>query len=306
MKKISEKIVRHRNKILLLAVLLLIPSFFGFIHTRVNYDILTYLPQESESMENQELLNDEFNLASTDLLVINGMKDKDVVKLKEKIKKIDGVDTVLWRDDLIDISVPKSALPKMIQDNLYAKDSTLMIVTFKEPAASDRTMDAIAQIKKYANIGCFQAGFSAITEDTKDLVIHETPIYSVIAILLCLFILCLGLKSWVAPFVFLLGIMFPIAYNMGTNFFFGEISYITKALALILQLAVTMDYSIFLLHRYQEEKAKDISNEEAMAQAIHATFVSITGSSVTTIAGFLALCAMLSMQALFQRNMFHF
>lgn len=292
MEKISKKIVKHRNKILLLAILLLIPSFLGFVNTRVNYDILTYLPQESESMVNQNILNDDFNLASTDLLVINGMKDKDVVRLKQKIQKIEGVDTVLWRDDLLDITVPKMALPKIIQDNLYAEDATLMIVTFSNPAASDETMDAIAQIKKYADLGCLQAGFSAITEDTKDLVIKETPFYTSIAVVLCLFILCLGLESWVAPFVFLIGILFPIAYNMGTNFFFGEISYITKALALILQLAVTMDYSIFLLHRYQEEKSKNISNEEAMAQAIQATFTSITGSSITTIAGFLALCFM--------------
>ena len=292
MEKIAKRIVKHRNKILLLAILLLIPSFLGFVNTRVNYDILTYLPQESESMVNQTILNDDFNLASTDLLVIHGMKDKDVVTLKEKIKTIEGVETVLWRDDLFDITIPQSALPKVIQDNLYAEDSTLMIVTFSNPAASDETMDAIAQIKKYANLGCLQAGFSAITEDTKDLVLKETPIYTSIAIVLCLLILCLGLESWVAPFVFLLGILFPIAYNMGTNFFLGEISYITKALALILQLAVTMDYSIFLLHRYQEEKRKDISNEEAMSQAIQATFTSITGSSITTIAGFLALCFM--------------
>ena len=288
----SKKIVKHRNKILLLAILLLIPSFFGFIHTRVNYDILTYLPQETESMINQKDLSEKFHLASTDLLVISGMKDKDVVSLKHKIEKIDGVDAVLWRDDLFDINIPQSALPSIIQDNMYSEDSTLMIVTFLEPSASDRTMEAISKIKKYASLGCLQAGFSAITEDTKDLVTRETPIYSAIAILLCLVILCLGLESWAAPFVFLLGIMFPIAYNMGTNFFFGEISYVTKALALILQLAVTMDYSIFLLHRYQEEKEKNQTNEEAMAQAIHSTFLSITGSSITTIAGFLSLCVM--------------
>ena len=292
MKKLSEKIVSHRNIILFLAVILLIPSFLGWMHTRVNYDILTYLPQESESMQNQKNLSEDFHLASTDLLVVEGMKDKEVVQLKNKIKKIDGVDSVLWRDDLFDLSIPKEALPSIIQDHLYSEDSTLLIVTFEEETASDKTMQAIATIKKYANIGCLQAGFSAITEDTKDLVTRETPIYTGIAVLLCLLILCMGLESWVAPFVFLLGILFPIAYNMGTNFFLGEISYITKALALILQLAVTMDYSIFLLHRYQEEKAKKQTNEQAMAQAIQATFTSITGSSVTTIAGFLALCTM--------------
>ena len=292
MEKLSKFIVRYRKIILILSIVLLIPSVFGYLNTKVNYDILSYLPADSESMQAQDILNDDFNLSSVDMLVVNGMKDKDVLKLKKEIQDIKGVDKVIWRDDATDISVPKEAIPENIQKMLYSGDSTMLIITSKEPTASDTTMNAIAQIKKYAQMDCYLAGFSAITEDTKDLVNQETPIYSLIAVLLCLVVLCLGLKSWVAPIVFLIGIMFPIIYNMGTNVFLGQISYITQALALILQLAVTMDYSIFLLHRYQEEKTKTDTKEDAMSKAIHATFVSITSSSVTTIAGFLALCAM--------------
>ncbi len=340
MEQLSRFIVKHRNAILLVAVLLLIPSIFGYLNTRVNYDLLSYLPKDTESMKAQDVLGDDFNLSSVDMLVVNGMPEKDVAKLKTQIEGIDGVDKVIWRDSVLDLSVPREAIPESIQDMLYSGDSTMLIITFREPTASDRTMNAIAQIKQYSQMDCWLAGFSAITEDTRDLVTTETPIYSAIAVALCLVVLCLGLESWVAPFVFLLGIAFPIIYNMGTNIFLGEISYITKALALILQLAVTMDYSIlpfvfllgiafpiiynmgtniflgeisyitkalalilqlavtmdysiFLLHRYQEEKAKEgVTNEEAMAAAIQATFVSITSSSITTIAGFLALCFM--------------
>lgn len=293
MEQLSRFIVKHRNAILLVAVLLLIPSIFGYLNTRVNYDLLSYLPKDTESMKAQDVLGDDFNLSSVDMLVVNGMPEKDVAKLKTQIEGIDGVDKVIWRDSVLDLSVPREAIPESIQDMLYSGDSTMLIITFREPTASDRTMNAIAQIKQYSQMDCWLAGFSAITEDTRDLVTTETPIYSAIAVALCLVVLCLGLESWVAPFVFLLGIAFPIIYNMGTNIFLGEISYITKALALILQLAVTMDYSIFLLHRYQEEKAKEgVTNEEAMASAIQATFVSITSSSITTIAGFLALCFM--------------
>ncbi|EOS60997.1 hypothetical protein C815_00723 [Firmicutes bacterium M10-2] len=292
MEKLSKFIVKYRKIILIISIILLIPSVFGYLNTKVNYDILSYLPADSESMQGQDILDKDFNLSSVDMLVVNGMKDKDVLKLKEQIQNIKGVDKVVWRDDVTDISLPKEAIPENIRKMLYSDDATMLIITFKEPTASDTTMNAIAEIKKYASMDCYQAGFSAITEDTKDLVNQETPIYSLIAVLLCLVVLCLGLKSWVAPIVFLIGIAFPIVYNMGTNVFLGQISYITQALALILQLAVTMDYSIFLLHRYQEEKAKTDTKEDAMSKAIHATFISITSSSVTTIAGFLALCAM--------------
>ncbi|MBB5182046.1 efflux RND transporter permease subunit [Catenisphaera adipataccumulans] len=292
MEKISDFIVRFRNQILVLAILLLIPSYFGYVNTKVNYDLLSYLPQSSESMKAQKILGDDFNLASVDFLVVNGMKDKDVAKLEEKIQKIDGVDEVYWRDDAVDITIPKEALPQKVQDALYSDGATMMIITFKEGTSSTRTMDAITQIKKTASKDCYLAGTSAISEDTKDMVDREMPVFSAIAVALVLVVLWLGLESNFAPFVFMLGIMFPIIYNFGTNVFLGQISYITKALAMVLQLAVTMDYSIFLLHRYQEEKQKNDSNEKAMSKAIQATFVSISSSSITTIAGFVALCVM--------------
>ncbi len=293
MHKLSSFIVKYRNLILIIAITLLIPSGIGYIHTKVNYDLLSYLPQDCESMKGQTILGDDFNLASVDFLVIQGMKDKDCVDLKHKIEKIDGVEKVLWRDEVLDISIPKEALPTNIRKILYSNnDSTMMMVTFKEETKSTRTMNAIKEIKKVMNNKCFLGGMSAISEDLKELTEKETPIFGVIAILLCLVILFLGLESNFAPFIFLVGIAFPIAYNFGTNIFLGEISYITKSLALVLQLAVTLDYSIFLLHRYQEEKKTRQTKEDAMSYAIEATFTSITSSSVTTIAGFLVLCVM--------------
>lgn len=292
MEKISNFIVKYRNKILIFAILLLIPSALGFIGTGINYDLLSYLPQEAESMEAQEILGDDFNLSSVDFLVVNGMKDKDVAELKQEVKKVDGVEKVYWRDDVLPITIPKETLPKSVRSMLYSDDATMMIVTFKEGTASDRTMNAISNIKKIAGKKCFLAGMSALSEDTKDMINHDMPIFSLIAIVLVLFVLWFGLESNFAPFVFMLGIGFPIAYNFGTNIFFGQISYITQALAMVLQLAVTMDYSIFLLHRYQEEKLRGNDNETAMSHAITQTFVSISSSSITTIAGFMALCAM--------------
>ncbi len=292
MEKISNFIVKYRNKILIFAIFLLIPSVLGFIGTGINYDLLSYLPQEAESMKAQEILGDDFNLSSVDFLVVNGMKDKDVAELKQEVKKVDGVEKVYWRDDVLPITIPKEALPKSVRSMLYSDDATMMIVTFKEGTASDRTMNAISNIKKIAGKKCFLAGMSALSEDTKDMINHDMPIFSLIAIVLVLFVLWFGLESNFAPFVFMLGIGFPIAYNFGTNIFFGQISYITQALAMVLQLAVTMDYSIFLLHRYQEEKLRGNDNETAMSHAITQTFVSISSSSITTIAGFMALCAM--------------
>lgn len=292
MEKLSRFIVKQRNRILILAIILVIPSILGFIDTGVNYDILSYLPSEVESMRAQSLLGDEFNLASVDMLVVNGMKDKDVVKLKKEIQQVDGVAKVYWRDDVLDITIPKEAIPERLNKFLYSDDSTMMIITFEEGTASQRTLDAIAQIKKIAAKDCFLGGMSAIAQDTKEMVDNEILLYSGIAILLVLVVLWLGLESNAAPFVFMLGIAFPIIYNFGTNIFLGEISYITQALTLVLQLAVTMDYSIFLLHRYQEEKKHNESKEEAMSKAIQATFVSISSSSITTIAGFVALCIM--------------
>lgn len=292
MKKLSDFIVRKRNLILLIAVLLLIPSAIGYARTKVNYDLLSYLPKDVESMKGQKSLSDDFNLASTGMLVVENMPDKNVAELKKEIQSIDGVKDVLWRGDILDISIPKEVLPKDVKDMLYSDKGTLMVITFEEDGASQRTMDAIHKIKGYSEKQCYLGGFSAVSEDIKDLSEKETPLYGVTAIILCVIVLFMGLESSIAPFIFVLGIAFPVAYNFGTNVFLGEVSYITKALALVLQLGVTMDYSIFLLHRYQEEKNKTSNRDEAMSNAIQATFTSITSSSVTTIAGFLALCAM--------------
>ena len=291
MDKMSKWIVKYRNMILAVAIVLLIPSAIGYFNTNINYDLLSYLPSTSESMKTQKILGDDFNLSSVDFLVVNNKSDQEAAKIKEEINKIDGVEKCIWRDDVLDISVPKQAIPESIQDMLYSGDSTMMIVTFKEPTSSMRTMNAISKIKKYTKDDCYLGGMSAISEDTKDQTEHDTPIYAGIAVVLCMIVLFLGLESTIAPVVFMLGMIFPIVYNFGTNVFLGEISYITKALAVVLQLAVTLDYSIFLLHRYQEEKQK-LPNEEAMAKAIKATFTSITSSSITTIAGFVALCVM--------------
>lgn len=292
MKKLADFIVKKRNKILLIAILLLIPSALGYLRTKVNYDLLSYLPKEAESMIAQTSLADDFQLASTGMLVVEDMPNKQVAQLEEEIQGIDGVKDVLWYDDVLDLRIPPEVLPDEFREVLFSDTSTMMVITFEEETSSQRTMDAIKTIKGYAEKQCYIGGFSAITEDTKDLINSETPLYGVIAILLCIVVLFLGLESTMAPFVFVLGIAFPIVYNFGTNFFLGEISYITKALALVLQLGVTMDYSIFLLHRYREEKRKCSDREEAMSNAIQATFTSITGSSITTVAGFLALCAM--------------
>lgn len=291
MENIAKCIVRHRNKILILAIALLIPSIFGYLNTKINYDILSYLPQDCESMKGQNILDEKYHLASVGIMVTNDLSDQEVVQLEKKMEAVDGVKQVFWRDDVLDISVPKEMFPQEVQQQLYSGDSTILIVTFDEDTASTRTMDAIQQIKQISNKECYLGGMSAIAQDTKELANSEMRRYIVIAVALSLIVLFMGLESTVAPLIFMIGILFPIVYNFGTNFFLGEISYITQALAAILQLAVTMDYSIFLLHRYQEEKKK-CNNEEAMTKAICATFSSITSSSVTTVAGFLTLCFM--------------
>ena len=291
MEKLSKWIVKYRNVILVIAILLLIPSAYGYFKTDINYDLLSYLPASSESMKAQTILGDDFNLSSVDFLVLNNKTEHEAAEIKDKINQIDGVEKCLWRDDVLDISIPKEAIPDNIEQMLYSGDSTMMIVTFEEPTSSTRTMNAISEIKKLSDEDCYLGGISAISEDTKDQTEHDTPIYAAIAVVLCMVVLFLGLDSTVAPIVFMLGMIFPIVYNFGTNVFLGQISYITKALAVVLQLAVTLDYSIFLLHRYVEEK-KYADNETAMAKAIQATFTSITSSSITTIAGFVALCVM--------------
>lgn len=292
MKKFSKWISKHNKIVLLITVILLVPSIFGFINTRINYDILSYLPQELESVKGQNILEDVYSDAATGLLIIDGMKSKDIVDIKEKIKKVNGVDDAIWIDDALDISIPKDILPDAIKNQLFSGDSTMLIIKYKGSTADESTLKAIGEIKTIMNKQCFLSGMSAIMEDTKNLADKEAPFYVVLAVFISLVILILTMESTAVPVIFLISIGIGILFNMGTNIFLGEISYITKALAAVLQLGVTMDYSIFLMHRYDEELLKHEEKEEAMAQAISSTMLSISGSSLTTIAGFLALCAM--------------
>ncbi|WP_059005034.1 efflux RND transporter permease subunit [Bittarella massiliensis (ex Durand et al. 2017)] len=290
--KAARFVVKKRIAILIVAVALLIPSAIGFVKTFVNYDILTYLPADLDSMIGQNMLEDDFHMASTAMLVVDGMEDYQVSQLKEKVAAVPGVRQVLWADDIFDNGVPREMLPEDVRSVFYSDSGTMMIISFDEPMAAEGTLKAIEQIKSVTGEQCFLGGMAAIVQDTKALADQETPLYVLVAVLLCMAVLWLGLESTVVPFIFLLGILFPILYNFGTNIFLGQISYITKALAAVLQLGVTMDFSIFLLHRFEEEKQRCPDKEEAMVKAISATLTSIAGSSITTIAGFLALCTM--------------
>lgn len=293
MERFARWIVKHRKTVLVIAVLLLIPSIFGAIGTYINYDILTYLPPELDSMIGEEYLEDDFKTASTAMITIENMPTAKILSLKEKISAVDGVDTVMWISDMLDVSVPKEMLPEDIYSFFFNDNgATMMVVKFKDTSASASTMNALKQIKKLLKENCFIGGMSAILQDTKVLVDQEMPWYIVCAAGCSLLVLFLSLKETAVPFLFMLGIVFPIVYNFGTNIFLGQISYITEALATVLQLGVTMDFSIFLLHRFEEEKRNTPDEEEAMVRAICNTFSSITGSSLTTIAGFLAMCTM--------------
>ena len=293
MKKIAQGIVRLRKLILTVAVLLLIPSAIGAVATRINYDILTYLPQDLDSMIGEVALEDDFHLASTGMITVEGLPTNELIAMKKDIEAVPGVTQTFWLSDVIDPSIPTEMLPADVQQFMFGKnDSTMLIVRFDAPSASDETMEAVAQIEKLLRKDCFFGGMSVILQDTKALVNQEMPMYILIAVGASLLVLFLSLESTITPLLFMLGLLFPIAYNFGTNIFLGQISYITEALATVLQLGVTMDFSIFLLHRYQEEKELRSSNEEAMTSAICKTMTSISASSLTTIAGFLALCAM--------------
>ena len=293
MKKIAQGIVRLRKLILTVAVLLLIPSAIGAIATRINYDILTYLPQDLDSMIGEVALEDDFHLASTGMITVEGLPTNELIAMKKDIEAVPGVTQTFWLSDVIDPSIPTAMLPADVQQFMFGKnDSTMLIVRFDAPSASDETMEAVAQIEKLLRKDCFFGGMSVILQDTKALVNQEMPMYILIAVGASLLVLFLSMESTITPLLFMLGLLFPIAYNFGTNIFLGQISYITEALATVLQLGVTMDFSIFLLHRYQEEKELRSTNEEAMVSAICKTMTSISASSLTTIAGFLALCAM--------------
>ncbi|WP_346917498.1 MMPL family transporter [Clostridium sp.] len=292
MTKISKKIAESRVVILVVAFLLLIPSVLGFIKTKINYDILSYLPDDLETVRAEEILKRDFDCGSLSMLIMEGMEDKDVAKIKEKVEKIEGVQKVLWINDVLDSPIPKEILPGSIQDVFYAKDSTMMVIMLEEGSANIITQNAVEDIRKVAGEQSFLSGMAGIVKDTKDLSDKETPFYVLIAVILSLIVLALTMDSVVIPVIFLASIGIAIIYNMGSNIIFGEISYITKALSAILQLGVTMDYSIFLLHRYDEEREIQKNKVSAMANAIANTMTSVAGSSLTTIAGFLALCTM--------------
>ena len=293
MVKLGRKIVKFRVPIFVLSLLLLIPSVIGYINTRVNYDVLYYLPDDIETMKGQNILVDEFGTGAYSMFVCEGMPNKDVAALKEKIEEVEHVSQVVWYDSFADLSLPTEMLPEKIRSVLFSENSTMMFIIFDTTTSADETMDAIGDIRKLAGKQCFVSGMSAIVTDTKNLAESEVAIYVLIAVVLSCIVLALAMESYLIPFLFLASIGIAIVYNMGTNTFKGELSYITKALSAVLQLGVTMDYSIFLWHSYQEQKETYRENrKEAMAQAIAATIKSVVGSSVTTIAGFVALCFM--------------
>lgn len=293
MNKVGEKIVKFRIPIFIISLLLLIPAAIGYFNTRVNYDILSYLPSDIETMQGQDILVDQFGTGAFSLFVVEGMDAKDVSNLKAQIEKVEHVDKVVWYDSFVDVSVPMSLLPDKLKDVFNNGDSTLMAIIFDSTMSSDETMGAIEDIRDIAGKQCFLSGMAAVVTDTKNLSENETPIYVLIAVILSSIVLAVTMDSFLVPVFFLLSIGIAIVYNLGTNIFLGQISYITKALSAVLQLGVTMDYSIFLWHSYQEQLAEHPDNKnKAMSNAIAATITSVVGSSITTVAGFVALCFM--------------
>lgn len=294
MLKLGEKIVSARVVILILSFVLLIPAAYGYIKTRVNYDILSYLPKDIETMVGQDILVDQFGTGAFSLYVVEGMEDKEVSALKSKIENVDHVSKVIWYDSFADLSVPKDMLPEKLYDafNNDDKDATMMAIIFDDTTSADETMDAIEEIRKISDKQCFLSGMSAVVVDTKKLSEKETPVYVLIAVILSSIILAITMDSIMIPVLFLASIGMAIAYNLGSNIFMGQVSYITKALAAVLQLGVTMDYSIFLWHSYKAQQKAYTDKKEAMAHAIAETISSVVGSSITTVAGFVALCFM--------------
>ncbi len=290
--RFSKAVVKCRIPILILALLLMIPSAVGMAKTRINYDMLDYLPEDMDTVIGQNDLMEDFGKGAFSFIVVDGMSDRDVDSLCERIKQVEHVETVLWYSSLADITIPKELLPDSIYNEFNNGDSTLVAVFLDSATSADVTMDAIRQIRSVCGSQCFVSGMSALVTDLKDLCEEEEPVYVGIAVLLACAAMVIFLDNWLIPFVFLASIGMMILLNMGTNYFFGEISYITKALSAVLQLAVTMDYSIFLWHSYNEQRQLHSDPKDAMAAAIHATLTSVIGSSVTTVAGFIALCFM--------------
>lgn len=291
--KFSRAVVKYRIPIVIISILLLIPSVIGIVKTRINYDILSYLPGDIDTMEGQDIMLDEFGKGGFSFVILEGMDDKDIVKLKEKIEQVDAVGDVLWYDTAADITIPKELLPDDIYDVFNNKDSTMMAVFFNKSTSADESLDAVAEIRKIAGEQCFISGMTAIVEDIKELTNEEMPMYVVIAVILTSIVLAVSMDSFLIPVIFMLSLGMSILYNLGTNIFKGEISFLTQALTAVLQLAVTIDYSIFLWHSYKEQKIfYPNDNKEAMAVAISKTVTSVVSSSLTTVAGFLALCFM--------------
>lgn len=291
----GKGVVKLRIPILIVSIILLFPAALGYFHTRVNYDILTYLPKEIDTMKGQDILLDEFGTGALSMCVVEGMEDQDISKMRKNMEKVDHVKKILWYDSLADLSIPKTMLPDKVQDAFINedKDATLMVIFFDSSMSSDETMDAIEELRSVADKQCYISGMSAVVTDTKNLSDKEVPIYVLIAVILAVIVLSLTMDSALIPVFFLLSIGMAIIYNLGSNVFFGEISYVTQALAAVLQLGVTMDYSIFLWHSYEENQERFPDDKKrAMAHAISNTLTSVIGSSITTVAGFVALCFM--------------
>ena len=291
----GKGVVKLRIPILIVSIILLFPAALGYFHTRVNYDILTYLPKEIDTMKGQDILLDEFGTGAFSMCVVEGMEDQDISKMRKNMEKVDHVKKILWYYSLADLSIPKTMLPDKVQDAFINedKDATLMVIFFDSSMSSDETMDAIEELRSVADKQCYISGMSAVVTDTKNLSDKEVPIYVLIAVILAVIVLSLTMDSALIPVFFLLSIGMAIIYNLGSNVFFGEISYVTQALAAVLQLGVTMDYSIFLWHSYEENQERFPDDKKrAMAHAISNTLTSVIGSSITTVAGFVALCFM--------------
>ncbi|MDD7144236.1 MAG: MMPL family transporter, partial [bacterium] len=291
--KVGKWIAKHRVLMLLIGFLLVIPSVIGIANTRVNYDLLSYLPEHLETVKGQDIMVDEYGMGAFSMVVVENMNMKDIQALEDKFSEVSHVKDVLWYDDVADISLPVEMIPKDLREAFFKGNATMMLVLFDDTTSSDNSMEAVEEMRKIADEQCFISGMTGVVADIKNLALKELPIYVVIAALLSLLVLELTSGSFVVPVLFLISIGLAILYNLGSNIFLGETSYITKALTAVLQLGVTMDYSIFLLNSYEENKRRFPGEKErAMGHAIANTFKSVAGSSVTTIAGFIALCVM--------------
>lgn len=292
MPKLAKAICKHKKLILITTLLLLIPSIIGIKNTKINYDILVYLPEDIETIEGEKILANEFNMGGFSIIILDNMKSKDIEKLSNEIKKIDNVGKVISATDIVGSNIPIEIIPDDIKGKIYKDNSTIMFITFKKAISSDETMNTVETLREITDQRCKISGMTATLIDTRNLANSEIAIYVIIAVVLCLLVLEIALDSFVTPIILLANIGIAILFNMGTNIFIGEISYITKAISAVLQLGVTMDFAIFLYHSYKAEVKNNKNINEAMELAIQKTFKAVLGSSLTTIAGFLALCSM--------------